>query len=125
MATTLGRDVLGRRHGRTLEVQIDEWGGPITIRQLSHREVVNIQGMAQSAVDAKTQRVTDRTKLTRFSFELIRRSWINGMDEPVLTDDDYDVLIDEPNSVIKKLVDAISTFNGLTETAKDAAEKNS
>lgn len=124
MAKTLGRDVLGQRHGKTREVQVDEWGGPITIRQLSHREVVNIQGMAQSAVDAKTQRVTDRTKLTKFNFELIKRSWINGTDEPVLTDDDYDVLIDEPNSVIKVLVDAISAFNGLTETAKDEAEKN-
>lgn len=125
MAKTLGRDVLGRKHGRTLEVRVAEWDGSITIRQLSHREVVLIQGMAQSVVDASTQRVADRGKLTKFNFELIKRSWVDDTDEPVLTDDDYDALIDEPNSVIKVLVEAISEFNGLTESAKADAEKNS
>lgn len=121
---TLGREIIGQRHGKTQTVPVAEWGGEITIRQLSHREVVTIQGIAADAIDGKTQKVKDRGKLTRFTFELIKRSWVDADGELVLTDADYDTLIDEPNSVIKAISEAVSDFNGLNDAAQAEEKKD-
>jgi len=120
----LGREIIGQKHNKTKELHVEEWGGSILIRQLSHREVVAVQGMAREAVDRATQSIKDGAKLTRFNFELIRLSWINEDGGLVLTPADYDALMDEPNAVIKKLTDGMAEFSGLSDAAEKEAEKN-
>lgn len=120
----LGREIIGQKHHKTKEVSVEEWGGSILIRQLSHREVVAVQGMAKEAVDRATMSVKDGAKLTKFNFELIRLSWINEDGELILTAADYDALINEPNAVIKRLTDEMAAFSGLSDAAEKEAEKN-
>lgn len=124
MAKLLGREAIGQKTGKTKEISVEEWGGSILIRQLSHRQVVAIQGMASDALDRETKTVKDRTKLTKFNFELIRLSWVDEAGESVLSEEDYDSLIDQPNAIIKKLTDEMAEFSGLSETADKDAEKN-
>ena len=123
----IGREVIGKKHGKTKEIHVPEWDGSILIRQLSHQEVVTIQGMAADALDAATQTIKDRSKLTKFNFELIRLSWVDADGDPVLTSEkeDYDWLVSEPNAVIKALTDEMSLFSGLRDEAAKDAEKNS
>jgi hypothetical protein len=122
---TLGRDVLGKRLGKRKRVFVEEWGGEVVLRQLSHAEVLHIQQMASEAVDLTTQGVRDRGALSRFNFELIRASWVDEAGEAVLGEDDLAALVGEPNAVITTLVKAISDFNALTEAAQEDAKKNS
>ena len=125
--TFLGRELVGKKHGKTKEVYVPEWDGSILIRQLSHQEVVNVQGMAMDAVDTVTQSIKDRSKLTRFNFELIRLSWVDAEGNAVLSTDnaDYEWLVSEPNAVIRTLTDAMSAYSGLQPNAEKDAEKNS
>jgi hypothetical protein len=122
----LGREIVGQRHGKTREVPVEPWGGNILIRQLSHAEVMTIQGMATEAVDTKTQSIKDRTKLSKFNFELIRLSWVDESGAPVLhgKSDDYEWLVSQPNVVIKQITDAMAEFSGLKDDAAESAEKN-
>lgn len=122
----LGREIVGKEYGKTKEIAVEEWGGSILIRQLSHQEVVTIQGMARDAVDQKTQSIKDRTKLSKFNFELIRLSWVDESGARVLegNDADYQWLVSQPNVTIKKLTNAMADFSGLKDESADDAEKN-
>lgn len=122
----LGREIVGQSFAKTREVEVEEWGGNILIRQLSHREVMTIQGMAADAVDTKSATIKDRSKLSKFNYELIRLSWIDERGETVLhgKSEDYEWLVDQPNVVIKKLTDAMAEFSGLKDDAAESAEKN-
>lgn len=122
----VGREVIGRQHGKTKELLVEEWGGNVRIRQLSHNEVVVMQGMATDAVDKDSQSVKDRAKLTRFNFELIRLSWVDEAGNLVLTngEDDYNWLVSEPNDIIKKLTNEMAKFSGLQDESSEDAEKN-
>jgi len=120
----LGRDVLGRGNARRKHIVVEEWGGSVLIRQLSSRQVSEIQQLATEAVDSAKRQVRDRKKLTRFNFCLIRDSWISEDGTPVLTDDDYESLLDEPNAAIETLTTEISAFNNLGERAQADAKKN-
>jgi hypothetical protein len=125
-AKVLGRDILGRKeNARRKTIPIAEWGGDVVIRQLSARQVSAIQGLASEAVDSGKGQVRDRAKLSRFNFAMIRDSWISAEGEQVLTDADYDVLVDEPHSVISTLVSEISDFNNMGDQAQAQAKKNS
>lgn len=121
----VGREVLGRRNAKTMTLYIEEWGGDVTLRQLSHAQVVAIQGLASEAVDMGKQQVRDRSKLSRFNFAMIRDSWIDENGEQILSDADYETIVNEPNSVIATLVTAISDFNAMGDQALSQAKKNS
>lgn len=121
----LTRAVLGRDNARRKTVYIEEWGGAVLIRQLSARQVSAIQQIAGEAIDAAKQQVRDRAKLSRFNFALIRDSWIGEDGQPVLSDSDYDGLVDEPHAVIEALVTAITEFNNMQPQAAREAKKNS
>lgn len=125
MSKVLGREAIGKKEGKTKEVTVEEWGGSILIRKLSHREVLAIQDMASKAVDGDTKKVKNMGKLSEFNFELIRLSWVDASGQPVLEPADYDSLIDEPNTVIKLLTTEMAAWSGLNEDAKKDAEKNS
>jgi hypothetical protein len=121
---TVGRGVLGRGNARRQSIFVEEWGGNVMIQQLSARQVSAIQQLAGEAVDPGKQQVRDRGKLSRFNFAMIRDSWIGEDGALVLSDADYDTLVDEPHAVIETLVNAISEFNNMSGTAVRDAKKN-
>jgi hypothetical protein len=122
---TIGRAVLGRGNARRKVVYIEEWGGNVLVRQISGRQYAALKQLAGEAIDTGKQQVRDRNKLSMFNFALIRDSWINEDGTPVLTDADYDMLVDEPTAVIEKLTSEISEFNGMGDNAQRDAKKNS
>lgn len=120
----VGRSVLGRGNARRKSIFVEEWGGDVLIQQLSARQVSAIQQLAGEAVDTSKQQVRDRGKLSRFNFAMIRDSWIGEDGALVLSDADYDTLVDEPHAVIETLVTAISDFNNMSGSALRDAKKN-
>ena len=120
----VGREVLGRDNALRKSIEIEEWGGSVLIRQLSGRQVSEIQQLATEAVDPQKKQVRDRRKLSRFNFALIRDSWINADGSTVLTDDDYEAISDEPHAATEKLSNEIAAFNHLNERAEVTAKKN-
>jgi hypothetical protein len=124
-SNVVGHSVLGRGNAQRKSVHIPEWGGDVLIQQMSGRQVNSAQALAQEAVDAGKGLVKDRVKLTRFSFALIRDSWINEDGSYVLSDIDYDAISDEPHAATEKLIAEIRDFNGLDPAAAAQAKKNS
>lgn len=122
----VGRAILGRKENfQRKTVHIPEWDGEVLIRQLSNKEVSAIQVLAVEAVDSGKGQVRDRGKLSRFNFAMIRDSWITADGEQVLSDGDYEMLVDEPHSVINTLVTEITAFNKFDASAQVDAKKNS
>lgn len=125
--TVVGRGVLGRRENfKTKRVYVPEWDGDVIIRQLSHRRYAEIQAIAVEAVDVGKMAVKDRSKLSRFGVLLVAASWVDEQGELVLhSEEDYELLANEPDSVLSLLTREIRDFNAMDETAQNEAKKNS
>jgi len=121
----VGREILQKRVGKTMALYVPEWDGEIILRQFSHTQVVYVQSLATGAVDMDKQSIRDTSALTRFNFAMIRNAWVDEAGNPVLSDDDFDDTMAQPNSVIKLIVSTVAEFNDMNENAKAAAKVHS
>lgn len=119
----VGRAIFSRSNAQRKRVHIPEFGGDLLIQQLSARQVIATQLLAQEAVDGAGI-VKDRAKLSRLGFTLMRDSWINEDGTCVLSDDDYEAMADQPHAATELLIAAIRDFNDLDPAATRQAKKN-
>lgn len=115
---------------KTVEITIEEWGGEIIIRQLSAAEMKELQALAAKGVDLSSKSVKDVSKLDDFKTALIVKAWVDDEGNPVLrSEQDREMLNQQPFVVIEKIANAIGVLNGLLDDddarAKlDAIKKN-
>jgi hypothetical protein len=119
----VGRAVLSRSNAQRKRVYVAEFGGDVLIQQLSARQVAATQILAQESVDSAGT-VKDRAKLSRLAFAIMRDSWINEDGTPVLSDDDYEAMADQPHAATEVLITAIRDFSSLDPEATRQAKKN-
>lgn len=117
--SVLGREALRVHFRNRKKIEVDDWGGPILVRQLSHAEVMSIQETAKSL----RQGGVSGEVATRFTFDLIRFSWIQEDGSPVLDEDDYQEWKDQPNAVVDHIIKELVAYNQMDEDAPKKAER--
>ena len=101
---------------KTVEITIEEWGGEIIIRQLSAAEMKELQALAAKGVDLSSKSVKDVSKLDDFKTALIVKAWVDDEGNPVLrSEQDREMLNQQPFVVIEKIANAIGVLNGLLD----------
>lgn len=120
MKRTVGRDVLRRHVGKRKNIEVEEWGGAMLVRQLSHAEIMSIQDAAKSL---RSDGIRGEVA-TRFTFDLVRFSWIDEDGKAVLGEEDYQEWIDQPNSIVDYIMKELVSFNNLDADAVKRVDKS-
>lgn len=124
----LGAHVLGKATLRTIQVHVPEWDGDVLLRKLSEDEYNQAQAYAMKALSMKKDNVEikDVRQMAMFRVTVVAFAWVTEAGEQVLELNEATRLLKEPHTVIERLFDAASEFNGVKADDPVAdAEKNS
>lgn len=106
--------VLSKLTLKTATVDVPEWGGPVTIRELNARERFTFGEKFGGA---------SGNKLAEAMAYVVIACSQNGSG-PLFTQDDAKALLDSNGNAVQKIAEACLSLSGLTNEAVEVAEKN-
>lgn len=97
------------------EVEVEEWGGSVVVRSISHRDMraIKIMVAGKGAVDADDVNEDDIEKWVL----------IKGLVDPTITEEEYEHLANKSFSAIQKILSAILGKSKTGDKAVTEAEK--
>lgn len=109
----IGRDILTRNTLKRKVVDIPEWGGQITLRELTGREAIQVnQGAVEISEDRKAGKF-DAGKAVRWEALTVSLGWINEDGSHVLAEGDIDQLIaSQPYALIERIGKEVRSVSG-------------
>lgn len=105
--------VLNVQDIKTQDVEVEEWGGAVRVRQMT---------LAERGEFAR--RGADSNSLTTTGAWLLSILCVDEKGARMFTDDDVEALQSRNSRAVDKVVDAILQINGLDQKKVDAAVKN-
>jgi hypothetical protein len=98
-------------------VEIPQWGGSVIVRSLSHRVMREIKRSIADRQSVESEEDIDEDELEKWIF-------IKGMVEPVISEDQYEQLLDKSTGAIQKILSEILGSSKSGEKAITEAEKS-
>lgn len=117
---SLSRDaILGASDIQTETVDVPEWGGKVTIRGLTGRELDDYQNSLRKIVrDQVVMQPNSRAKL-------LVKSIVDDQGSRLFTDKDVDALARRSGRVLDRLWDVAARLSGITDEEQEEMEGNS
>lgn len=103
----VGREALSRSVLRRASVEMPEWGGPVTVRELTAAEQAEVLALSMAAVDVDGKAVRDIRQTIRIEAMMVVYGWIDDTGANVLGPDDLDQLMQQPYPLIQRLAMAV------------------
>jgi hypothetical protein len=105
--------ILGARDFETKEIDVPEWGGTVTIRELSSKDRDNFEAELHMTDDLRNLRA-----------RLVVKAIIDENGERMFADSDAEALGNKSSSVLIRIFDAVRDMNGMDDEALEEAQGN-
>lgn len=114
MAILSVAEIMAAEDVTTQEVPVEEWGGSVMCRSISHRTMRNIK--------EKVRKNNSDDEIHEDEIE--KWVFIEGMVEPKITEEEYEHLLDKSTSAINKILKAIMGSTKADDKAVKEQEKS-
>lgn len=113
--------ILGSKDRKTETVPVPEWGGDVTIMEMSGAQRDALDGLMASRYDHKNGRMLSTKDLRA---KMVILSVVNQDGTPMFSDKDMKDIGEKSGLVLDRLVVAINKLNGLDDDAKEETSGN-
>jgi len=113
--------ILAAQDRKQVNVPVPEWGGDITIQEMSGAQRDALDGLMASRYDHKNNRMMSTKDLRA---KMVILSVVNQDGTPMFTDKDMKDIGEKSGNVLDRLVIAINKLNGLDDETKEDTAGN-